>query len=133
VADAVAGGASGEVRIVGLNALVRTLGKAASELDDLKDAHQRAAEIVAGEARARAPRRTGALANTARAMRQARRARVQVGTGGVPYAMPIHWGWPARGIAANPFVSEAAQDTESRWTAGYHDDVQKALDDVKGA
>jgi Bacteriophage HK97-gp10, putative tail-component len=132
VAD-VAGGSSGEVRVEGLNRLIRTLDKASAEVAELKDAHQRAGEVVASEARSRAPRRTGALANTIRSARQARRARVQVGTRGVPYAAPIHWGWPARGIAANPFVSEAAQDTESRWTAGYHDDVQKALDKVKGA
>jgi hypothetical protein len=65
-------------------------------------------------------------------MRQARRARVVAGRASVPYAPPIHWGWPARNIAAQPFVSQAAQATESQWLPVYLHDVQQALDRVKG-
>lgn len=124
---------TGEVRVEGLNTLVRTLNRAGEDVSELKDAHQRVAQIVADAASSRAPRRTGALSSSVRGARQVRRARVSVGGARVPYAAPIHWGWPARGIAANPFVSEAAQDTEARWTAQYREDVQNALDKVKGA
>lgn len=116
----------------GLNTLVRTLNRAAVDVSDLKDAHQNAARIVASAAQASAPRRSGALASSVRGARQVRRARVSVGGARVPYAAPIHWGWPARGIAANPFVSEAAQDTESRWREQYEKDVNDALAKVKG-
>lgn len=125
-------GGGGEVRVEGLNRLVRTLNKAAVDVSELKDAHQRVAQIVADAASSRAPRRSGALASAIRGSRQVRRARVTAGSARVPYAPPIHWGWAARGIAANPFVSEAAQDTESRWTETYTQDVQNALDQVKG-
>lgn len=121
------------VQIIGLNRFVRTLNRAAGDISDMKDAHQKVGEIVASAARARAPRRSGDLAGSVRSARQARRARVMVGGARIPYAGPIHWGWPARGIAANPFVSEAAQDTESRWRDAYVRDVEAALDKVKGA
>jgi hypothetical protein len=121
------------VRIEGLNTLIRTLDKASDEIAALKDAHAKAGEIVASEAESIAPRRSGALANTIRAARQARRARIQAGRARVAYAGPIHWGWPARGIEPQPFLSIAARNTEPRWTAQYREDVQKALDNVKGA
>lgn len=120
------------IRIAGLDNLIRTMRRASVEIAELKDAHAHAGEIVAREAERRAPRRTGRLASSVRASRQARRAQVLAGRASVPYAPPIHWGWPARGIAANPFVSEAAQDTEPEWVPVYLADVQAALDRVRG-
>lgn len=123
----------GEVRIEGLNNLVRTLKKAGLDISELKTANRRAGEIVAHEAAARAPRQTGALAGSIRAASQQRRARITAGRkGSVPYAGPIHWGWPSRGIRGNPFLSQAARDTEPRWTAQYREDVERALANVKG-
>lgn len=120
------------VRIEGLNELVRTLKRAGADISELKEAHAKAGQIVATEAEAIAPRRSGRLAGTIRAARQVRRARVQAGRASVPYAGPIHWGWPARNIEPQPFLSEAARATESRWVAQYREDVQHALDQVKG-
>jgi hypothetical protein len=120
------------VRILGVDALVRSLKTAADTIDELKDAHKRAGDIVADEAELRAPRRTGALAGSIKAARQAKRARVQAGRAAVPYAGPIHWGWPARNIEAQPFLTDAATATESQWFAAYLEDVQAALDKVKG-
>lgn len=121
------------LRIEGLNELVRTMRKAGQDMEDLKDAHARAGEIVARAAEAMAPRRSGKLAGTIRAARQVRRARVQAGRASVPYAAPIHWGWPARNIEANPFLSEAARATEPQWRVEYERAVQDALDKVRGA
>jgi hypothetical protein len=122
------------VKVEGLARLTRTLKKAGADLKDLKDAHQRAGRTVAAAAQPRAPRGpTGKLAGSVRATKQAKRARVVAGSSAVPYAAPIHWGWPARHIAARPFISEAATDTEPIWTAAYRDDVEKALAEVKGA
>jgi hypothetical protein len=44
----------------------------------------------------------------------------------------VHWGWPARGITAQPFVSDAAVDTEPAWRPLYERDLQNALDKVGG-
>jgi hypothetical protein len=121
-----------QVKVEGLNNLVRTMKRAGVDIHELKDAHHAAGEIVARDAAARAPRDTGALAGSIKAARQVRRARVQAGSSRVPYAAPIHWGWPARNIAANPFISDAAQATEPRWVEQYQRDVQHALDQVRG-
>lgn len=120
-------------RVEGLDRLVRTLNRAALDITDLKDANKSVGEVVAGEAVMRAPRgKTGKLAGSIRSARQARRARVVVGRASVPYAGPIHWGWPARNIAAQPFAATAAQATEPRWSAMYRDAVIRLLGNVKG-
>lgn len=126
-------GSGGEVRIEGLNTLTRTMKRAGEDLADLKDANARAGAIVASAASAMAPRRSGRLAASVRASRAVGRARVMAGRASVPYGPPIHFGWPARHIAANPFVSQAARDTEPIWLAAYLADVEKALDGVRGA
>lgn len=51
----------------------------------------------------------------------------------VPYAGPIHWGWPSHNIEPQPWVSAAAEDTQSVWLGMYEKDVQQALNRVKGA
>jgi len=107
--------------------------RAGVDIDELKDAHWRAASIVASRAAQMAPHVSGKLAASIRPARQVRRARVQAGRASVPYAAPIHWGWPSRNIGAQPFMSDAAQASESEWVAAYLADVQAALDKVKGA
>jgi hypothetical protein len=47
--------------------------------------------------------------------------------------MPIHWGWPRRGIAAQPWLSEAATSTEDRWQGVYLAEVEKILQQIEGA
>lgn len=121
------------IKVEGLARLVRTLRRAGADLGELKDANRAAAEMVAAEGRARAPRRSGDLAGTIRSARAAARARVLAGRASVPYAAPIHWGWPLRDINAQPFLSEAAQATEPRWVKAYLRDVEHALGNVQGA
>ena len=88
---------------------------------------------MANRARSTGPRRTGKLLGTVRGNRAVGRARVSAGGAATPYAGPIHWGWEAHNIAPNPWISEAAQDTEPVWLGMYEKDVQQLLDDVKGA
>jgi hypothetical protein len=121
------------VEVVGRARLVRTLRQAGHDVEDLKDAHQAVAAVVAAAAAATAPRRTGKLAASVRGNRAVGRAVVRAGRASVPYAGPVHWGWPSRNIAAQPFVAEAAQVTEPVWLALYENGVVKALDRVKGA
>ncbi|AEV51845.1 hypothetical protein RoPhRRH1_gp11 [Rhodococcus phage RRH1] len=45
----------------------------------------------------------------------------------------IHWGWPQRNIAAQPFLSEAAQATESTWSELYWDELQRLIESIEGA
>ena len=77
------------------------------ELQDFKTINKLIAENVASDARGRAPVVTGTLAGDIRGGGTKTRAYVSVGRKRIPYAGPIHFGWPARNIQANPFLYEA--------------------------
>jgi Bacteriophage HK97-gp10, putative tail-component len=121
------------IKVEGLNELVRTMKRAGVDITELKDANQQAGEIVAAYAQATAPRRSGRLAASVRSTKQVRRARIQAGRAAVPYAGPIHWGWPAHHIAAQPFIADAATATQPTWLAAYQDAIETALSHVRGA
>lgn len=95
--------------ISGLRETLRDL-KALSKdtREDMKETHRRAGDIVASAAKPLAPVRTGALAATVVSSPTKYQGRVRIGRGAsVPYAGPIHFGWPARRIAPQSFVYEA--------------------------
>jgi hypothetical protein len=121
------------VRVEGLGPFIRAMREAQVDLDDLKDATQKAGSIVLAAATSRAPRRTGTLAGSGRASRAARRAIVRFGSARVPYAGPIHWGWPRRHIAAQPFALDAARATEPMWLAGFTRDLERIANQVEGS
>ena len=73
----------------------------------LKDVNVEVAEIVARAAVTRVPARSGALRETIRAAGAQTRASVKAGFKKVPYAGVIHFGWPARKIAPQPFLYDA--------------------------
>lgn len=120
------------VEVPGLRRLTRDLRKMGAGLEDLKDAGQRAGQVVVAAAGPRAPRRSGRLAGSGRASRLAAGVRVMFGSARVPYAGPVHWGWRARGIDPQPFVVEAAQETEAEWLRVYEAGVEDAVDIVAG-
>jgi hypothetical protein len=62
------------------------------------------ADVVLPRARQLAPRRSGRLAASLRAGPD---ASVR---SDLPYAGPIHWGWPARGIRAGLFAQRAFEE-----------------------
>ena len=73
----------------------------------LKDVTVEVAEIVARAAVTKVPARSGALRETIRAAGAQTRASVKAGFKKVPYAGVIHFGWPARKIAPQPFLYDA--------------------------
>lgn len=127
----------GGLEIEGGRTLRRTLKEAGADLKELKAVHREVAGVVAGRAASWAPKVSGRLAGTVRAGATQRAAVVRAGNNrrskaGVPYAGPIHWGWPRRGITANPFLSYSAQSTESQWVGIFFDYVEETIDNVKG-
>jgi hypothetical protein len=127
------------VQIEGAKELRRTLKAAGVGVGDLKNVHQQVGLIVAGAGRSEAPVGTGRtgtagrLRNSVRAAKMVSGATVRAGSAAVPYAGPIHWGWPKRNIEAQPFLTEAAQGTEPRWIALYEDEIDRILSNVRGA
>jgi hypothetical protein len=124
---------SAVVEVDGVRELRRSLKRAGDDLGDLKDANAEVAGMVAGRASSLAPRVSGRLAGSVRGNRAAASAVVKVGGASLPYAGPVHWGWPARHIAANPFAVNAAHDTEPAWTATYLDAIERIVGKVRGA
>ena len=118
------------VTVEGLDDLARTLRRAMTEIEDMADASRDTAELVAGTARAAAPRRTGRLAGSIRAETEP-----GIGAVGSPlvYAPPIHWGWRARRIQPNRFISDTFEALQPQWERFYQRDAQQALDKVRGA
>lgn len=121
------------VDVEGLPQLRRSLRQLVGDANDLKAANAAAAALVAAAAAARAPRRSGKLAASVRGNKAVGRATVLAGGARLPYAGPIHYGWPARGIEGRPFVTDAAQATEPLWLPAYERALQDAVDKVRGA
>lgn len=128
------------VNIIGANRLKRSMRQAGISLSELKDANRAAATVVAAAARVRAPigkptrrggrgrrKAGGALMKSIRAGASQKAGVVKAGSARVPYANPIHWGWPKRHIKPNYFLSEAAIATESIWVKNYERHVNNIL------
>jgi hypothetical protein len=97
----------------------------ADELPDrLATIHLSVGRRIAAHAKAHGPRRTGRLVDSVKPVRSRRSAGVTYGGPAIPYAGPIHFGWPARGIRAQPFVAIAAKATESGWATTYRNRLQ---------
>jgi hypothetical protein len=77
------------------------------DLKDFKTINRLLAENVAEEARGRVPVVEGTLKGDIRGGGTKTRAYVSVGRKRIPYAGPIHFGWPARNIQPNMFLYEA--------------------------
>jgi hypothetical protein len=126
------GGPAAAIQVDGLRRLRRDLRKAGESTEDLKEANAAVAALVAAASSARAPRRSGKLASSGRGNRAVGRATVVFGGAAVPYAGPIHWGWPAHGIEPQTFIPDAAQATEPVWLELYLAGVDKALEPLQG-
>ena len=103
------------------------------DLRELKDTNRRVAGIVAGEGKSTAPVASGRLAADVRPGASNTAAVVRAGRKNIPYAGPIHWGWPKRNIVAQPFLSDAAQRTEPTWQDVYMSFINKVVDQIEGA
>jgi hypothetical protein len=146
------------VRVVGLKQFQKELRALGSDAqDDLKRAHADAAKIVEDAARPKVPvstggrsvisgtpywppgpSKSGAFRDTLRSSGQRRGGYVRAGKKLVPYAGPVHFGWPnrpnpAKGwrggpIRPNPFLYDALDDRREQVAvafAGYIDDIRR--------
>ena len=78
------------------------LAQMARDVTDVSGPLGAAAKELVTRAAANAPKRSGRLAGSHRALPDGpRRARVVADT---PYAAAIHWGWPAHGIRRQPWL-----------------------------
>lgn len=113
------GTATGRVRVKGLSKTVRSLERAGADVQDMRDLMHSLGMLVVNAAQP--PVLTGTLAGTLRAGRGKTKAVVRAGGARAPYAGVQEYGWPARNIAAQHYLTAALQSERS--------DVLRALDD----
>lgn len=128
---AAAGGGGASVNVIGLKETQRALAKLDPELRaTIRASAKHAANIVAENARSRAPRRSGALAGSIRTGVTATGSYVQVGSSGRAklYAGVIHFGWPKHNIKANPFLTDAREATRSEVVTYFETYIARVLE-----
>jgi HK97 gp10 family phage protein len=122
------------VEVDGADRLAATLEAAGDDLADLEDAGTEAGRLLVGEARRRAPKRSGALAATVTVTQvTGQSVRVSAGSGRVVYAGVQENGWRARNIRARRFMRGALTDQQGAIVEAYRDEVDDIVDTVKGA
>lgn len=98
------------IQVTGAVELRRALGRMGADLKDMSKVNREAADIVASEARQRAPVRSGDLRRSVRGGATKTRGTVSAGKRGIPYAGVIHFGWPAHNIEPQPFIYDAVDE-----------------------
>lgn len=100
---------NGDVRVVtkGLGKTLRAMEKAGADSTDMKELMFQLGNLVVKAASP--PVLTGKMVGTIRAGRGKTKAVVRAGGARAPYAPVVHYGWPARNIAPNPFLLKALQ------------------------
>ena len=124
-------GRSGQVKIEGLSKVRRDLKNLSSDVDyraqEFLPVNKSIADAVVGDAKNYVPILTGALSGTIRAGATKTSARVKAGYKSVPYAGPIHFGWPARFIKPQPFFYDAIDKRRDEIKERYDDLVKKLI------
>lgn len=131
--------AGAQVEIRGARELRRHLRKAGVDMKQLKPVNKAAGEIVKTAATRTAPvgtrikrAKTKRLKDTLAVFATTTGARIRAGSKSVPYAGVIHWGWPKRGIKAQPFIADEAKKTEPQWLRLYEKHMEKIIDSIEG-
>jgi hypothetical protein len=122
-------GTGSKIQIEGLRETQRALRELSDDLkDDLKPAHKEAAEVIVDGAKRYVPVRTGRLAASIRALATRTSGRVRAGSASVPYAGPIHFGWPERRIKPQPFIYDAMDERRQEVLAVYAERIYGLID-----
>lgn len=131
---ALSGTGSDALQVKGLAEAVKALRAIGTPTSEIKNAGRESAELVAVEGRKQAPRRSGRLVSSIRAVVTLRGAGVRAGGARVPYANPIHWGWfydkqnnQRKNIAPNAFFSRALGYKKEQILATYEKNMNTLL------
>jgi hypothetical protein len=120
-------GARPRIEVQGERQLRRALAAMGDDLEDLRDLHADLADMIAEEARDEAPVVTGELRDSIRGSRTKARATVYAGGRRVPYAGPVHFGWPGRGISPQPFLYDAIDRRRDAVIARYREGIDAII------
>jgi len=116
------------IKVAGYKQAIKALQAIGVPVAEIKAAGSEAGELVAGQARALAPVRSGALRNSIRVSKSLNRVSVSAGNNkSVPYANPIHWGWFKRNIKPQPFFVKALGITRDEVYQNYYRSLDKLI------
>jgi hypothetical protein len=116
------------IKVAGLRQAIKALQAIGVPAAEIKAAGFESGEIVAGQARALAPVKSGALRNSIRVSKALNRVSVSAGNNkSVPYANPIHWGWFKRNIKPQPFFVKALGITRDEVYQNYYRSLDKLI------
>jgi HK97 gp10 family phage protein len=116
------------IKVAGYKQAIKALQAIGVPVAEIKAAGSEAGELVAGQARALAPVRSGALRNSIRVSKSLNRVSVSAGNNkSVPYANPIHWGWFKRNIRPQPFFVKALGITRDEVYRNYYRSLDKLI------
>jgi HK97 gp10 family phage protein len=109
------------LKVKGYKQAIKALQAIGVPTAEIKAAGSAVGELVANQARALAPVRSGALRNSIRVSKSLNRVSVSAGNNrSVPYANPIHWGWFKRNIRPQPFFVKALGITRDEVYQNYY-------------
>lgn len=115
-----------KVRIEGLNAVLRKLNKAGADAGEMRELMHSIGTIVVNGANP--PTLSGNLRASMRAGKGKTKAVVRAGYASrVPYAGVIHYGWPARNIGAQPFLTDSLHANHGRIFAALDQGIDELL------
>jgi hypothetical protein len=103
---------AGGVRVEGLTKVTRALKGLGLDVDDLKDAFATIADEAVERVKRYVPHRSGRLAGDVRGNRAQSKAVVRAGRASIPYAGPVNYGWPARGIEPAEYMQKGDQEMQ---------------------
>jgi HK97 gp10 family phage protein len=116
------------VKVKGYKQAIKALQAIGVPAAEIKAAGSEAGELVANQARALAPVRTGALRNSIRVSKALNRVSVSAGNNrSIPYANPIHWGWFRRNIKPQPFFIKALGITRDEVYRNYYRSLDRLI------
>lgn len=113
-------------KVEGLARVTRALKAMGLEVDDLKNAFSTISSEAARIAAGHAPKKSGRLATSVRGNRAQSKAVVTAGRAAVPYAGPINYGWPARGISPAGFMQKTDDEMRPRAVQLLEDEINAA-------
>jgi hypothetical protein len=113
-----------EVEIEGIKEVQASLKRLSDDLENNLELNKELSSTLAQKASSMAPRLTGALASSIQGNPSAEKAQILAGSGAVPYAGVIEYGWPEKNIQAQPYLTQAVNTSMSYIIAAYENNIK---------
>lgn len=118
------------VKVIGAKEFRDAMKRMSADLKDMTAVHRQAGDAVADEARQIVPYVSGALQGSIRPRASKTQVNVAAGSKGVPYAGPIHFGWPSRNIRPQPFLYDALDRRFNEVVDKYEQHIEALVEKV---